>query len=124
MCLSFFKPEKLGTTRVESTLNYNNSSDYYVHRVAECYRAVGERKQQRRGRLRKRHLKSDCWLQYKLYDALYSLVIRQINYMLAMFLELNSKGLHQSSGKEKESCFLFPSSTKREIRHFHIVVVQ
>ena len=83
MCLSFFKPEKLGTTRVESTLNYNNSSDYYVHRVAECYRAVGERKQQRRGRLQKRHLKSECWLQYKLYDALYSLVIRQINYMLA-----------------------------------------
>ena len=42
-----------------------------------------------------------------------------------MFLELNSKGLHQSSGKEKESCcLLFPSSTKREIRHFHVVVVQ
>ena len=42
-----------------------------------------------------------------------------------MFLELNSKGLYQSSGKEKGSCFLvFPSSTKREIRHFHIVVVQ
>ena len=46
--------------------------------------------------------------------------------MLAIFfLELNSKGLHQSSGKEKESCCLvFPSSTKREIRHFHVVVVQ
>ena len=29
-----------------------------------------------------------------------------------MFLELNSKGLHQSSGKEEESCcLLFPSST-------------
>ena len=29
-----------------------------------------------------------------------------------MFLELNSKVLHQSSGKEKESsCLLFPSST-------------
>ena len=44
--------------------------------------------------------------------------------MLAI-LELNPKGLHQSSGKEKESCcLLFPSSTKREIRHFHVVVVQ
>ena len=33
-------------------------------------------------------------------------------------LELNSKGLYQSSGKEKENwCFVFPSSTKREIRH-------
>ena len=43
-----------------------------------------------------------------------------------MFLELNSKGLYQSSGKEKESCCLvFPSSTKREFRrHFHVVVVQ
>ena len=35
------------------------------------------------------------------------------------------KGLYQSSGKEKESCrLLFTSSTKREIRHFHVVVVQ
>ena len=42
-----------------------------------------------------------------------------------MFLELNSKGLYQSSGKEKESCCLvFPSSTKHEIRHFYVVVVQ
>ena len=42
-----------------------------------------------------------------------------------IFLELNSKGLHQSSGKEKESfCLLFPSSTKREIRQFHVVFVQ
>ena len=39
-------------------------------------------------------------------------------------MELNSKGLHQSSGKEKErSCLLFPSSTKREIRQFLVVVV-
>ena len=38
---------------------------------------------------------------------------------------MNSKGLFQSSGKEKENCcFVFPSSTKREIRHFHVVVVQ
>ena len=42
-----------------------------------------------------------------------------------MFLELNSNGLHQSSGKEKESCcLLFPSSIKREIRQFHVVVEQ
>ena len=42
-----------------------------------------------------------------------------------MFLELNSKGLHQSTGKEKESCcLLFPSSTKCEIGQFHVVVVQ
>ena len=43
-----------------------------------------------------------------------------------MFLELNSKGLrYQSSGKEKESCCLvFPSSTKRELKRFHVVVVR
>ena len=42
-----------------------------------------------------------------------------------MFLELNSKGLHQSSGKEEESfCLLFPSSTKREIRQFRATTVQ
>ena len=50
---------------------------------------------------------------------------RLIRQMLTNFLELNSKGLHQSSGKEKESCcLLVPSSTKREIRQFHVVVVQ
>ena len=36
--------------------------------------------------------------------------------MLATFLELNSKGLHQRSEKEKEGrCLVFRSSTKREI---------
>ena len=45
--------------------------------------------------------------------------------MLAIFFELNSKGLHQSLGKERESCcLLFPSSTKRENRQFHVVVMQ
>ena len=40
-------------------------------------------------------------------------------------MELNSKGLYQSSGKEKESCcFVFPPSTKRDIRRFHVVVGQ
>ena len=39
-----------------------------------------------------------------------------------MFLALNSKGLYQSLGKEKQSCCrVFPSSTKREFRHFHVV---
>ena len=40
-----------------------------------------------------------------------------------MFLELNSKGRYQSSEKENERhCLVFASSTKREIRHFHVVV--
>ena len=45
--------------------------------------------------------------------------------MLANFLKLNSKGLYQRSRKGKESCCLvFPPSTKHEIRHFNVVVVQ
>ena len=56
---------------------------------------IRELKQQRRGRLRKRRLKSEFAL------------------------------LYQSSGKEKEKCCLvFSSSTDREIRYFHVVVVQ
>ena len=40
-------------------------------------------------------------------------------------MELDSIGLYQSSGKEKENCcFVFPSSTKPEIRHYHVVIVQ
>ena len=40
-------------------------------------------------------------------------------------MELNCIGLYQSSGKEKENCcFVFPSSKKREIRHYHVVIVQ
>ena len=55
-----------------------------------------------------------------------TLILSRLNrQMLANFLELNSNGLCQSSGKEKESCcLLFPSLTKREIRHFHVIVVQ
>ena len=42
-----------------------------------------------------------------------------------IFLELNSKRLYQSSWKEKESLSLvLTSCTRREIRKFHIVVVQ
>ena len=38
---------------------------------------------------------------------------------------MNSKGLDQNSGKEKESrSLVFTSSTKREIGQFHVVVVQ
>ena len=38
---------------------------------------------------------------------------------------MNFKSLFRSSGIEKESRYLvFTSSKKREIRHFHVVVVQ
>ena len=50
---------------------------------------------------------------------------RLICQILTNSLELNSKGLYKSSGKEKESCCLvFPSLTNCEIGHFHVVVVQ
>ena len=79
-------------------------------------------KQQRRRRLRKRQLKSEfAPLQTlsRLFHFVYFVKCWQ------MFLELNSKGLYQSSGKEKESCCLvFPSSTKRELRRFHVVVLR
>ena len=40
-------------------------------------------------------------------------------------LKLNSKRLYQSSGKGKETrCLVFTPSTKRETRHFHVVVGQ
>ena len=39
-----------------------------------------------------------------------------------IFLELNSKRLYQSSGKEKERrCLVFTSSTKRKIRLFYVL---
>ena len=83
---------------------------------------IRELKQQGRRRLRKRHLKSEFALPQTL-SPLFHLV--SFVKCCQFFLELNSKGLYQSSGKEKESCFLvFLSSTKREIRHFHVEVVQ
>ena len=58
---------------------------------------------------------SRCLKRYRAYSISFNL----------SYVRLNSEGLYQSSGKEKESCCLvFPSSTKREIRHFHVVVVQ
>ena len=40
------------------------------------------------------------------------------------YLELNSKRLYGSSEKEESRCLVYTSSTKRSIRHFHVVVVQ
>ena len=72
----------------------------------------------------KRHLKSDVALLQKLYRA-QSFHLVQFVKCWQFFLELNFKRLYQSSGKEKESgCLVFKSSEKREIRYFHVVVVQ
>ena len=81
-----------------------------------------ERKQHRRRRLRKRHLKSEVALLQTL-SRLFHIV--QFVKCWQFFLDLNSKILNRSSGKEKENrCLLFTSSTKREIMHFHVVVLQ
>ena len=99
---------------------------YFLFKVRRAWVFIRELKQQRRRRrrrrLRKRHLKSEFALLQtlsRLFHLVYFVKCWQ------MFFELNSRGLYQSSGKEKQSCCLaFPSSTKREFRHFHVVVVQ
>ena len=76
----------------------------------------------RRRRLQKRPLKSEFALLQTL-SRLFQLV--QFVKCWQIFLELISKRLYQRSGKEKESrCPLFMSSTKGEIRNFHVVAVQ
>ena len=78
-------------------------------------------KEYRWRRQRKRHLKKGSRAALNSIELIPSRSIRQ---MLAK-LELNSKRLQRSSGKEKESRrLMFTSSTKRKIRHFHFVVAQ
>ena len=77
-----------------------------------------ELKQRRCRRLRKHHLKSE----YALLQSL-SCLFHLVQFVKCWQM-LNSKGLYRSSGKEKESRLVFTSSTKRKIRHFHVVVVQ
>ena len=80
-----------------------------------------ELKQQRRRRPRKRHLKSEFALLQTLSRLLYLVHFVKC---WQFFLEMNSKRLHQSSGKEIETrSLVFTSSEKREIRQFHVVVV-
>ena len=88
-----------------------DQKDPLVHRVL---RYVNRELKQQQLRLPKRHLKSDFMLLQTL-SRIFHLV--QFVKCWQIFLELNFKGLYQSSGKEKESRWLvFVSSTKREIR--------
>ena len=71
-----------------------------------------QRRRRRRRRLRKPHLQSEVALLQT-----YSISFNLSN--VGSFLELNSKILYRSSGKEKESrCLVFMFSTKREIKAF------
>ena len=84
---------------------------------------VRELKLQRQPRLRKRHLKSEVTLPQTLSRLLR--VSSNSSNVVNCFLEMNSKRLYRSSGREEESrCLVFTSSTKREIGHVHVVVVQ
>ena len=87
----------------------------WVHYIREVSNNDGD------GLLRKRHLKSRAASNF--IALIPSRLIRQ---MLAnFFLTLNSNGLCQNSGKEKESrCLVCTSSKKREISNFYVVVVQ
>ena len=80
---------------------------------------IRELKQQRRRPLQKRHLKTEfAPLQTlsRLFHLVYFVKCWQ------MFLELNSKGLYQSSGKENKVALL--SCVPVLDRHFHVVVGQ
>ena len=64
-------------------------------------------------------MKSRCFKRFRAY----SISLNSSNVLL-FFLELNSKRLYRSSGKDKESrCLEFTSFTKRIIMRFLVVVV-
>ena len=78
--------------------------------------------QLRRRRKRKRHVKNEFAL-FQSSSLLFHL--SQFVKCWRIFLELNSKGLHLSSQKEKIVVFCPRSPcTKREIKKFHVAVVQ
>ena len=78
-------------------------------------------KQQRLRWLQKRHLESE-FAPLQTLSGLFRLV--QFVKCWRTFLELNSKGLYRRSRKEKDSRCLVFTSCQREIRHFHVIVMQ
>ena len=86
------------------------------------FKFLRELQQQRRRRLRKRHLKNEfALLQIFIFIALIS--TRSICQMLAKFSGIKDCIQVREKGKVNR-CLVFMSSTKREIRHFHVVVLQ
>ena len=100
--------------------NWRNLHKSVMHAQSCCF-AKKELKQERQRGIRKRQLKSVFALLHTL-----SRVFHHVQFVKCwrIFVELNSKGLYQSSEREKEGRLVFASSTKREIRQFHVVVVQ
>ena len=78
-------------------------------------------KQQRRHWLQKSHLRSE-FAPLQTLSSLFRLV--QFVKCWRIFQELNSEGLYRRSRKEKESRCLVFTSCQREIRHFHVIVMQ
>ena len=84
---------------------------------------IRELKQQRRATAAKTSLKRWSRAASNFYRA-YSIPLNSSN-VGNFFVDLNSKRLYWSLGKGKESlCVVLTSSTKREIKYFHVVVGQ
>ena len=83
---------------------------------------IVELKQQRWRRLRKRHLKSEIALLQTLSRLIPSCLVRQ---MLATSFGVEfSRTVSKFRKRIRSCCLEFPSSTKREIWHFNVVVVK
>ena len=100
---------------------WRKGTNQLLWNISLLSQGIRELKQQRQWWIQKRHLKSEFPLPQTLL-CLFHLV--QFVRCWWIFLEFNSKGLYQSSEKEKgRRCLVFTFSTKSEIRQFHVVVV-
>ena len=83
-------------------------------------------KQQGRRRLRKRHFKSEFALPQTLSRLFHITCISFNSSKVSKFFWswILKDGIKVQEKKKQSCCRVYPSSTKREIRHFHVVVVQ
>ena len=107
---------------VSSAVSYLSFALSHGKLRASAYRpqnVVRELWQQRRRRLRKRHLKSEVALLQTL-----SRLFHLVHFVKCwqLFLELNSKRLYRSSGKEKRKSWSFVHVLHKA--YFHVVDVQ
>ena len=98
---------------IDHPLTFEESKLRQIEAHALIYLRNKELKEQRRRRLRKRHLKREVALLQPL-QRVFHLVQFVICWQL--FLELNSKKLYRSSRKKGSRCLVFTSSTKHEVK--------
>ena len=135
--MSYFLFGKAGSTQSARALSvvYKNGSEACVqgvgdsgHEMRDLRMLSWKLKLQRPRRLRKRHLKSDalppppppCFKLHRAYCMSFNLSnVSNFfwSWVLKNFIEVQEK-------KKKVVALSFTSFTKREIRHFHVVVVQ